>query len=154
MLLLLCLFSAIALSQSFLAPRISHGTTQLNNTGGWGIGPQRDLTDAEFLRGDRRAFSGYELQPDFGRRVEAESKALRDAEMEELMGVAAAAGININKEPKLNKFSKEDLLEDDLDVSIDWDDASASGHTVVNEKASTDESITRLDEDTGALGTW
>lgn len=150
---LLCLVSAIATSHALLSPRISKEKTQLFNAGGWGIGPQRDLTDDEFLRGDRRAFSGYELQPDFGKRVEAESKSLRDEEMKELMGVAAAAGININNEPKLNKFSKDDYLddEDDLDLSVDWGDNNTPDATA---NSGDDESITRLDEDTGALGTW
>ena len=36
-------------------------TTRLYNVGGWGIGPQRELTPEEFAkRGERRAFEGYQ----------------------------------------------------------------------------------------------
>jgi hypothetical protein len=143
--------------------------TRLYNTGGWGIGPQRDLTDAEFLRrggGDRGGFSGvfsgYELQSDFGRNIEAEANALRSQELDELLGVAAAAGIDFNRERGLlDPFADDDdelRLSDDIDVSVDWevdgtgtgmDGSAANGRDI-----RTEESITRLDEDTGALGTW
>jgi hypothetical protein len=141
-------------------------TTRLYNTGGWGIGPQRELTEAEFLKrgGDRGVFSGYELQSDFGRNIEAAASELRSQEMEELLGVAAMAGIDFDRDRRglLDRFADDDedlRLSEDIDVSVDWDDQAddgasgdwldADGNDVVRA-----ESITRLDEDTGALGVW
>jgi hypothetical protein len=61
-------------------------------------------------------------------------------EMEELLGVAKMAGINVKPSSKF----EEDLLDDeDLDVSVQWEDGDVDG-----------ESITRMDEDTGAPGVW
>lgn len=91
-------------------------------TGGWGIGQSRDITPEEFAKGDRRAFEGYELKDksDFMRNVKQEQDSMKKQELNELLGVAKIAGINV-KDPKerLNKF-EPDLLDDDegLDLSV------------------------------------
>lgn len=77
---------------------------------------------------------------------------MRQSEVDELMAVARMAGINV-KDPKerLNKFG-EDVFEDendDLDVSVQWEEADP-----FQKKRVEDSSITRMDEDTGALGEW
>lgn len=118
------------------------------------------MVPEEFARGgDRRAFEGYELQDrgEFMRKVKEEKDMMRKSEMDELMAVAKIAGIEV-KDPKsrLNKFGDDDLLDDDdddLDVSVQWEESDP----FEKKKQSTseaDSSITRMDEDTGALGEW
>lgn len=131
--------------------------SSLYQTGGWGIGPQRELTPEEFAKvGERRAFEGYKLRDrgEFMRQVARDKDNLLRGELDELLGVAKSAGIQV-KDPteRLNLF--EDFDEDELDVSVQW---GGEGKTAVELKKSRTkddgDSITRLDEDTGALGVW
>jgi hypothetical protein len=142
-----------------------YGEWRLYNTGGWGIGPQRELTPEEFAkRGSgsgsvRRPTTGYELRDrgEFMRQVSRDKASLQSDALEELLEVAAAAGIKV-KDPKerLNKFSLEETSnedEDELDLSVPLDDTAIDAPTKSKTAKDTD-SITRLDEDTGALGVW
>lgn len=102
--------------------------------------------------GERRAFDPYELSEggDFMRKIKKDRKEMEKSQMDELLGVAKSAGIVV-KDPKerLNKF-EEDLQiddDDDLDVSVQWDTPTGQ-----EDKAAA--SITRMDEDTGSLGSW
>jgi hypothetical protein len=128
-------------------------TTQLHadGTGGWGIGNSRNMVPEEFAKGDRRAFEGYNLRDrgEFMRKVKEDSQEMKNQEFDELLGVAKMAGINVkNPSERLDKFGADFLEdEDDLDVSVSWDDSDRSG-TIKG----SDDSITRLDEDT--LGIW
>jgi len=149
-------------AHAFVAPTTttsnagSSSTTQLFNTGGWGIGPQRNLTPEEFAKGgDRRAFEGYKLRDrgEFMRQVAKDKQDLERGEIDELLAVAQQAGIKV-KDPaeRLNKFELEgddDDDDDELDLSVQWDDSDD-----VSSSDRTNDSITRLDEDTGASGVW
>lgn len=93
-----------------------------NGTGGWGIGGQREITPEEYARGDRRYFDGYKMseQGDFMMQIDEEKKALENDVMNELMGVAKFAGLNV-KDPssRLNKFDAGFMDDDDdLDLSV------------------------------------
>ena len=89
------------------------------------------------------------------RNIKKESEDMKKSEMDELLNVAALAGIKV-KDPstRLNKF-EDDLFDDDddLDLSVPIDEDDAMDSFVRARKAS-DDSITRMDEDTGALGVW
>jgi hypothetical protein len=137
----------------------------LYNTGGWGIGPQRELTPEEFATGgvqNKKYFEGYQIRNrgEFMRQVALDKDDMKRSELDELLGVAAAAGLKV-KDPKerLNKFDSSILVEEeDLDVSVQWDTDDSermmtNAETITSDSAPTD-SITRLDEDTGALGVW
>jgi hypothetical protein len=93
-----------------------------DGTGGWGIGTSRKLTPEEFLGSDRAYFDGYQMsqQGDFRRTIEEDKANFRTLEMEELMGVAKSAGINMkNPKDRLNKFEFfDDDDEDELDLSV------------------------------------
>ena len=130
-------------------------TTRLYATGGWGIGPQRELTPEEFSKGgDRRAFEGYQLRDrgEFMRQVARDKQDLERGELDELLAVARQAGIQV-KDPneRLNKFALEND-DDDLDLSVPLEDDKQEDRQVSNSKM--EDSITRMDEDTGALGVW
>jgi hypothetical protein len=89
---------------------------------GWGIGSQRELTPAEFIKkGDRSYFEGYETkqQSDFFNQIRQEKENLKKSELEELLGVAKIAGITI-KDPsqRLNKFETDVMEEDDDDLDL------------------------------------
>jgi hypothetical protein len=79
------------------------------------------LTPEEFARGDRSYFEGYQAkqQGDFINQIKQEQEQLKKNELEELLGVARIAGISV-KDPskRLNKFEKDILDDDDLDVSV------------------------------------
>jgi hypothetical protein len=101
-------------------------------------------------KGERRAFDGYELRErgEFLRGIQDERKKMAKDELDELLGVARMAGIDV-KDPseRLNKFAgDDDFGDDDLDLSVQWDEG---GEIDVDK-----ESITRMDEDTGAPGVW
>jgi hypothetical protein len=89
-------------------------------TGGWGIGQSRDITPEEFARGDRKAFEGYKLtdRGEFMRQVRDAKDNMQSEEIEELLGVAKQAGLQVKQ--KLNKFEPGLLAdeEDDIDVSV------------------------------------
>jgi hypothetical protein len=92
-------------------------------TGGWGIGQSRDMLPEEFAkRGDRKAFEGYKLtdRGEFMRQVRDAKDNMRNEEIDELLGVAKMAGIQM-KGQRLNKF-EPDLISDgddeDLDLSV------------------------------------
>ena len=90
-------------------------------TGGWGIGQSRDISPEEFAKGDRRAFEGYELKDrgDFMLNVKDEAEQMRRAELDELLGVARIAGINVkNPSERLNKFGPDLLDDEDIDLSV------------------------------------
>lgn len=115
--------------------------------GGWGIGQSRELTDGEKAKGERRAFDGYELRErgDFLQSIKEERAQMAKDEMDELLGVAKMAGIDVKPSTKFG----DDLFEDeeeDLDVSVQWEEE--------DENDVDQESITRMDEDTGAPGVW
>jgi hypothetical protein len=102
-------------------------TTRLfdgDGTGGWGIGGQRELTPEEFARSDRAYFDGYKMNTagDFLRSIQDDKQSFKQLEMDELLGVAKIAGINM-KDPssRMNKFDDEFLVDDDddeLDLSV------------------------------------
>jgi hypothetical protein len=89
-------------------------------TGGWGIGQSREISPEEFAKGDRRAFTGYEMtdRGDFLRNVKQEKDQMMKSELEELLNVSKFAGIKV-KDPKerLDKFEPE-VLEDDEDIDL------------------------------------
>jgi len=94
-----------------------------NGTGGWGIGGSREMVEEEFVRGDRRYFDGYKMseQGDFRRQIQQDKEALKKSELEELLGVAKIAGINVkNPKDRLNKFEKDifPVDDDDLDLTV------------------------------------
>ena len=100
---------------------------QGDGTGGWGIGSSREISPEEYARGDRAAFDGYSMQErgEFMRSLRDTQDAQARAEMDELLGVAKMAGIDV-KDPstRLNKFDPDMMFEDDdddLDVSVDLD---------------------------------
>ena len=156
----------------------------LYTTGGWGIGPQRELTPEEFATGgqlqNKKYFEGYQIRNrgEFMRQVAQDKQEMIRGELDELLGVAAAAGLKVkNPQERLNKFDPSLLNDNDeeegLDVSVQWDDENENDRNVqvINDTsksinnagvidAVTDvtvadsESITRLDEDTGSLGVW
>jgi hypothetical protein len=110
----------------------SSSTTRLNadGTGGWGP-TARKIGKEEYATGDRNAFEGYTLQERgvFMRQVKQDGEDLKNSEMQELLGVANIAGINV-KDPKsrLNKFDLDidgnngfGADDDDLDVSVQWE---------------------------------
>jgi hypothetical protein len=139
----------------------------LFNTGGWGIGPQRELTPEEFATGgaqNKKYFEGYQIRNrgEFMRQVASDKEQLKRGEIDELLGVAAAAGIKI-KDPKerLNKFDPSIIEDDeeDLDLSVQWDEEETRTRRRKVDRSTLDapndgDSITRLDEDTGSLGVW
>lgn len=92
---------------------------------GWGIGGQRELTPEEFAKqGDRSYFEGYQTkqQGDFMSQIRQEKEDLKKSELEELLGVARIAGIEV-KDPskRLNKFDSGDIQDEDddnLDLSV------------------------------------
>lgn len=144
----------------------------LYNTGGWGIGPQRELTPEEFATGgqlqNKKYFEGYQIRNrgEFMRQVALDKEEMIRGELDELLGVAASAGLKVkNPKERLNKFDPSIINDDDdaevLDVSVQWEDNNnqsddaemiATSETTSNVDESV--SITRLDEDTGALGVW
>ena len=104
-----------------------------------------ELTDGEKAKGERRAFDGYELRDrgDFLQSIKEERAQMQKDEMDELLGVAKMAGIDVKPSSKF----EDDLMDDGdyLDLSVpDEDDGSGDDA----------ESITRMDEDTGAQGVW
>lgn len=128
------LSSFLAISSSFssvgstcrVAPQNKPSGTALfdgDGTGGWGIGGSRQLTPEEFARGDRRYFDGYKMseQGDFMQQIKRDNEDLKRSEMDELLGVARFAGLQV-KDPfqRLNKF-EDGLVDDDadeLDLSV------------------------------------
>lgn len=93
-----------------------------DGTGGWGIGGQREITEEEYARGDRRYFDGYKMneQGDFMMQIEEEKEALETDAMSELLAVAKFAGFDM-KDPakRLNKFDAGIMQDDDdLDLSV------------------------------------
>lgn len=143
---LACLISSTAAFAPISKPTIQ--TSLYSAVGGWGIGQSRELTDGEKAKGERRAFDGYQLRErgDFLQSIQEERAQMQRDEIDELLGVAAMAGIDVKPTTKF----EDDLLdedEEDLDVSVQWEDG--------DETTSDDsESITRMDEDTGAPGVW
>jgi hypothetical protein len=91
---------------------------------------------------------------EFLQQIKKERDAMKKSELDELLGVAAMAGIDV-KDPseRLNKFESDVMDDDDdlLDVSVQWDDDQGS---TSGENAADTDSITRMDEDTGAPGVW
>ncbi len=145
----------------------SIGVVALYATGGWGIGPQRELTPEEFATGgqlqNKKYFEGYQIRNrgEFMRQVAMDKDDMIRGELDELLGVAAAAGLKVkNPQERLNKFDPSLINDDDdkeeaLDVSVQWDDDNDNNDAVNNyATVNESESITRLDEDTGARGVW
>jgi hypothetical protein len=116
--------SAFPVSHSTTTASSSRPSTQLyqgDGTGGWGIGASRKLTPEEFAKGERSYFEGYKTlgRGDFIRQIEESKDAQKQAELDELLGVASIAGIKV-KDPKerLDQFDMEDDEDDELDLSI------------------------------------
>jgi hypothetical protein len=112
--------------QSSASPRPATVLFDGDGTGGWGIGSSRVMSPEEFLKGDRRQFDGYQMsnQGDFRRQLVDDQASLRSAELEELLGVAKSAGLEV-KDPttRLNKFTYfDEENEDDIDLSVSWDE--------------------------------
>lgn len=84
-------------------------------------GSSRELKPEEFARSDRAYFDGYKIseQGDFRRQIASDKEALKKQEMEELLGVAAIAGIKV-RDPKerLNKFEDNGFADDDEDLDL------------------------------------
>jgi hypothetical protein len=145
--------SCLSLSYGFVVQTSVPVSTELHGaTGGWGIGQSREISDAEFARGERRAFDGFEIteQGEFMRQVNRQRKDMAKEEKNELLEVARMAGIDV-KDPatRLNKFGKDAFVEEEdddaeLDLRVTWEDQTTDF----------DQSVTRMDEDTGAMGTW
>jgi len=149
----LCLSLSLFPISCFVSQPSSKILTQLYGaTGGWGIGQSREISEAEFARGERRAFDGFEIteQGEFMRQVNRQRKDMVQEEKNELLEVARMAGIEV-KDPatKLNKYGKdifeEEVDDGELDLRVTWDD---------NEEGGFDQSVTRMDEDTGSMGAW
>jgi len=93
-------------------------------SGGWGIGNAREMVPEEFAKGDRQAFEGYKLtdRGEFMRKIQDDQNQMQASELDELLGVAKIAGINVkNPSDRLRKFDSELLegdTEDDLDLSV------------------------------------
>lgn len=90
-------------------------------TGGWGIGQSREISPEEFAKGDRRAFTGYEMtdRGDFLRNVKQEKDQMMKSELEELLKVSKFAGINVkNPKERLNRFEPEVLGDDDEEIDL------------------------------------
>jgi hypothetical protein len=116
---------SIPSSSSSSTPSSTTALFDGDGTGGWGIGGQREITPEEFVRGggDRSYFDGYKMseQGDFISQISAEKDALKRSELEELLGVARIAGLNVkNPKDRLNKF-EDNILgdeDDDLDLAV------------------------------------
>ena len=99
-------------------------TSLYGASGGWGVGNARDMVPEEFASkrgGDRKAFEGYRMTDtgEFMRKVKQEKDDLRKQELDELLGVAKVAGINVkNPDERLNKFEPELMGDDDDDVDL------------------------------------
>lgn len=120
---LLFLLTPVA-SSAFMISSSSRPSTALfdgDGTGGWGIGSSRELTPEEFARSDRGYFDGYKMSTtgDFRKQIADDQDALKRSEMEELLGVAKIAGIDV-KDPseRLNKFDGSFLEDDDDDLDL------------------------------------
>jgi hypothetical protein len=122
----LLILSLFTLSSAFVVQNSARYDTVLfdgDGTGGWGIGSSRELTAEEFARSDRSHFEGYQMRErgDFMQQIAEDKADMRKSEMEELLGVAAIAGLSV-KSPsdRLNKFEKDvfDVDDDDLDLSV------------------------------------
>ena len=79
------------------------------------------MVPEEFAKGtERRAFEGYELtdRGAFMRKVQQDAADMKSNDLNELLGVAKIAGINV-KDPsqRLNKFDV-DLMDDDEDLDL------------------------------------
>ena len=123
----LCLLACLLCTATAFAPPSASSrataTTVLygEGTGGWGLGNSRDMVPEEFAKGtERRAFEGYELtdRGAFMRKVQQDAADMKSNDLNELLGVAKIAGINV-KDPsqRLNKFDA-DLMDDDEDLDL------------------------------------
>lgn len=153
---------------------------KVNNgaSGGWGVSNSREMVEAEFMKGERKGYEPYQLQgqKDFMEQLKRDKDNLVLEEEEELLAVAKYAGFDVSKRKKTNrkklgKFNNValDLDEDPLDLRVVWEDDEQSEDvdSSINlfetdglvptpeqlDRKSVD-SVTRLDEDTGAPGVW
>eukprot|EP00543_Licmophora_paradoxa_P008402 CAMPEP_0202442798 /NCGR_PEP_ID=MMETSP1360-20130828/2158_1 /ASSEMBLY_ACC=CAM_ASM_000848 /TAXON_ID=515479 /ORGANISM="Licmophora paradoxa, Strain CCMP2313" /LENGTH=125 /DNA_ID=CAMNT_0049058251 /DNA_START=23 /DNA_END=400 /DNA_ORIENTATION=+ len=103
------------------SPRTS--TFLKDATGGWGATNSRKLSDLEKAGNKRRSFEKYEAQDngEFLRQLEEERTKMSEEDKKELLACAAFAGIDF-QDPGDFKFEPEDLEEDDLDVSVQFDE--------------------------------
>jgi hypothetical protein len=120
--LLILALPALALSFTATSPsgRIQTQLYDGDGTGGWGIGTSRKITPEEFARSDRAHFDGYQMSEkgDFLRLIEDDKAAMRKSELEELMGVASAAGIRVKDPSERLAYFEDDVDDDDLDLSV------------------------------------
>jgi len=152
---------------------------KVNNgaSGGWGVSNSREMVEAEFMKGNRKGYEPYQLQgqKDFMEQLKRDKDNLVMEEEEELLAVAKYAGFDVSKRKrrprKLGKFNNVELDLDDepLDLRVVWDGEEKSNEidSSINMfetdglvpspeqlDRSDSDSVTRLDEDTGAPGVW
>jgi hypothetical protein len=113
--------SAFPMSGTMEIMRTNVVVLHAEGTGGWGLGNSREMIPEEFAKKvDRRAFDGYKMteRGEFMRQVNADFENMQKEEMDELLGVAAMAGIRV-KDPKerLDEFEPE-LFDDDEDLDL------------------------------------
>jgi hypothetical protein len=105
------------------------------------------MSDLEKDGKKRRSFEKYDPQEsgEFLRQVQADRRAMMQAEKKELLSVAEFAGIDF-RDPETDEFSVDLYMEDDLDVSVQFDEKD--GELYLSDPDADDEtSITRMDED-------
>ena len=102
--------------------------------GGWGIGPSKDINDAEFAnRGgvSGRPYRGYGLEDSstFSRRVRSERKNIKSKKAKEMLEIAKMAGLGERKKKQKEDIGQYDTFgnmddeeDDDIDVRVEWDD--------------------------------
>ncbi len=100
--------------------------------GGWGIGPSKDINDAEFAnRGgvSGRPYRGYGLEDSstFSRRVRSERKNIKSKKAKEMLEIAKMAGLGERKKKQKEEMGQYDTFgniddDDDIDVRVEWDD--------------------------------
>mmetsp|Transcript_16736 Transcript_16736/g.20892 ORF Transcript_16736/g.20892 Transcript_16736/m.20892 type:complete len:185 (+) Transcript_16736:127-681(+) len=141
-------------------------TTTTALYGSWGK-RVKEFTDDEFARegGDRRAFDSYELQErgDFMRRVREDQKKLLKRKEDDFMAIAEMAGLSDQSGDGVQPMGNFDVMgdfgddEDDIDVSVRWDDNDAESDSANRRTTIDADSITRMDGDidvAGKLGQW
>mmetsp|Transcript_2674 Transcript_2674/g.7373 ORF Transcript_2674/g.7373 Transcript_2674/m.7373 type:complete len:130 (+) Transcript_2674:146-535(+) len=114
----------LSVAAGFQIPQSGRPSTAIfqgDGTGGWGIGPARQLTPQEFAKGERSHFEGFEIQKNenFMQQLKDDTETYQDNDLAELLGVAKIAGLKV-RSPSERRLGKFDLADDDkLDVSVE-----------------------------------
>ena len=96
--------------------------------GGWGIGPSKEIQDAEFAKrgGSARSYEGYNMEDSstFAQRVRTERQGIKSKKASEMLAIAKMAGLGEKKkEKRLDKFDFDpDDDEEDIDVRVQWEE--------------------------------